>query len=91
LIVSFNIFCQQEMNWIYNFISKAQQVTCDRETRPSYIFRSVRVHNQKKTSIQCNLPASIEQAQDKKNYWWSEKIDNCVYISSKSFTWKCWI
>jgi hypothetical protein len=37
LIAPFDIICQQEVNWIDNYVPKAQQVTCDRDTRKSYI------------------------------------------------------
>jgi len=35
LIAPFDILCQQEVNWIDNYVLKAQQVTCDRGTRKS--------------------------------------------------------
>ena len=62
LIAPFNRFRQQEVNCVYNQVPKVQQVTCDR-----CIFWSVTVYN-KKVSNQCNMPAQIEQIQDKHVY-----------------------
>ena len=62
LIVPFNSFRQQEVNWIYNYFLKVQQVTCD-----TCIFWSVTVYN-KNVSNQCYMPAQIEQVQDKHVY-----------------------
>ena len=33
LIVPIDIFCQKELNWIYSYFPKAQQITCDRGNR----------------------------------------------------------
>jgi len=66
LIDPFDIFCQQEVNWIYNKVPKAQQVTCDRVPEKA-IFWSVTICN-KHLSSQWNLPAPIEQVQDKYFY-----------------------
>ena len=41
---SFDIFCQQEVNRIYNWFHKVQQVTCVRGIGQS-VFRSMRVYN----------------------------------------------
>ena len=65
LIASFDIFCQQEINWIYSLFHKAEQVPCDRGTRKA-IFQSVTVYN-KNIFSQCNLTAQIESVQDKFN------------------------
>jgi hypothetical protein len=40
LYCHFYIFCQQEVNWILNWVPKAQQVTCGRGTRKGYILVS---------------------------------------------------
>jgi len=57
LIAPFDIFCQQEVNWIYIYVPKAQQVTCDRGTRKSY----VSVSDNNNVSSQCSVSAQIEQ------------------------------
>jgi hypothetical protein len=68
-IFSFDIFCQQDMNGIYNYVPKAQQVAFDRGNLvpEKAIFRSVTVYN-KNLSSQYNLNAQIEKVQDKSQF-----------------------
>jgi len=40
LIGSFDIFCQQEVNWISNLFPKAQPVTSEIGTRKNYVLVS---------------------------------------------------
>ena len=40
LNVPFYIVCQQEVNWICNYVPKAQQIPCNRGTRKTYILVS---------------------------------------------------
>ena len=42
LIAPFDIFCQQEVNWIYNKVPESQQVTWG--TRKSYISVSAKIY-----------------------------------------------
>jgi hypothetical protein len=66
LIAPFDIFCQEEVNWIYNWVANAHQATCGRGTRKGYI-STVTVYN-KNVSCQFNLLAQIEQVQDINHY-----------------------
>ena len=81
LVVPFDIFCQQEVNQIYNQVPKAQQVTCGKGTRKSYpLFLSVTVNN-KNVSNQCNLTVEIEQVVDKNSHRpLSTKHCNCILL-----------
>ena len=61
MIAPFDIIYQQEVNWIYNYVLKAQRVTCDRK---SYILVRDSIYSTHLSS-HCNLPAQIEQTQIK--------------------------
>ena len=61
MIAPFDIIYQQEVNWIYNYVLKAQRVTCDRK---SYILVRDSIYSTHLSS-QCNLLAQIEQTQIK--------------------------
>ena len=63
MIAPFDIFCQQEVNWVYNQFPKAQQVTCDRGARKSYIWVGDSITNI--YPVGAILPSQIEQVQDK--------------------------
>ena len=64
LIASFDIFCQLEVNWIYNQLPTGQQVRRDRVPQTAIISVSDSKYSEN-VSRQCNLYAQIEQVQDK--------------------------
>jgi hypothetical protein len=58
LIAHFDIFCQQEVNWIYNCGNiHVEGVPEKKQNFGHWQYIA-------KTSSQCNLPAQIEQLQD---------------------------
>ena len=63
MIAPFNIFCQQEVNWTYNQFPKAQQGTCDRGARKSYILVGDSITNI--YPVRAIWPAQLKQVHDK--------------------------